>query len=85
MMKREILDTAKKLEPVMRIGKNGLTAGVVSEIKKQLKKNKMIKIKFLRSALGDMKRKEFAKMVAEKTNSELIQQVGFVFVLGKNI
>lgn len=81
--KKDLLDRAKKLEPVLRIGKNGLTPGVVSEIKKQLLKKKLIKIKFLKPALEGKSRKEFAAEVVLKTDSELVQQVGFVIVLKK--
>lgn len=81
--KQELVEKAKKLEPVLRIGKNGLTSGVVEEIKKQLKKKKLIKVKFLKAALEEKNRKEFAKEIAEKTDGELIHQVGFVVVLYK--
>ncbi|MGB9636673.1 MAG: YhbY family RNA-binding protein, partial [Thermoplasmata archaeon] len=36
-----------ELEATVRVGKNGLTLSVINEIKKQLKKRKVIKIKFL--------------------------------------
>ena len=80
-MKRELIEKGKLLEPSVRIGKNGLTDGTVSEIKKQLKVKKLVKVKFLKPALGEMKRKEFANLVASKTDSELVNQVGFVVVL----
>ena len=80
---KELVKRSKTLEPIIRIGKSGLTENVISEIKKQLTKRKLIKVKFLKSALGDMKRKDFAKEIAEKTDSELIHQVGFVVVLNK--
>lgn len=81
--KKELLEKAKQLEPVLRIGKSGLTEGVVAELKKQLKKKKLIKVKFLKSALVEKNRKELAKEVADKTGAELIHQVGFVVVLYK--
>ena len=80
-MNKELVERAKLLEPVLRIGKSGLTEGVIAEIKKQLKKKKLIKIKLLKGALGN--RKELAKEIAAKTGSELVQQVGFVVVLHK--
>ena len=82
-MNRELIEKGKLLEPSIRIGKSGLTDGTVSEIKKQLKVKKLVKIKFLKTALGEMKRKEFANLVASKTDSELVNQVGFVVVLWK--
>ena len=53
------------------------------EIKKQLMQKKLIKLKLLQAAIGDRDRKELAREIAEKTNSELIHQVGFVIVLYK--
>lgn len=80
-MSKELLETAKLLEPVLRIGKSGLTESVIEEIKKQLQKKKLIKIKILKSALEDKDKKELAKEIAQKTDSDLIHQVGFVIVL----
>ena len=81
--KSSISEKAKLLEPILRIGKSGLTQGVIDEIKIQLKKNKLIKIKLLKSFLEGKDKKELAKEIAQKTDSELINQVGFVVVLYK--
>jgi len=89
MSTRHITDTvklrskAKLLEPVIRIGKNGLTEGMVKEIAKLLKKKRLIKIKMLKAFLQDNDRKDAAKEIAEKTGSIIIDQVGFVVVLYK--
>ena len=81
--KRDLLEEAKKLEPILRIGKNGLTQGVIEEIKRQLEKKKLIKIKFLKAVLEGKDKKEFAKEVADMVDAELVQRVGFVIVLKK--
>ena len=81
--KHQLVEKAKLLEPIIRIGKSGLTEGVIEEIKTQLKKNKLIKIKLLKAALVDKDRKAIAREIAEKTGAELIHQVGFVVVLYK--
>lgn len=83
MEKKELAEKSKELEPVIRIGKNGITEGIIEEIKSQLKKKKLIKIKFLKSAMEDIDKKVLAKRIAEDTNSELIDQVGFIVVLHK--
>lgn len=74
---------AMALEPVVRIGKSGLTETVVSEMKKQLEKNRIIKIKMLKSFVGRNDKKDAAKQIAEKTNSRLVHTVGFVVVIAK--
>jgi len=51
---------AKLLDPVIRIGKKGLSEESISEIKKQLKKNKLIKVKFLRSFIDSQDKKKAA-------------------------
>ena len=82
-MKKEFMEKAKALEPVLRIGKNGLTEGMLKEIKEQLKRKKLIKIKFLKSAMEGKDKKKFSGEVAEKTGGEVVYQVGFVVVLWK--
>jgi len=81
--KKEIREKAKALEPVVRIGKSGLTDSVVGEIKKQIKQKGMIKVKMLKSFVGGKDKKESAMELAEKTESSLVQRVGFVVVLSK--
>lgn len=75
--------TYHQLEPALRIGKSGITDTVVDHIKKLFKKSKVIKIKFLASAVEGNK-KALARELAERTNSKVVQQVGFVVVLERN-
>ncbi|MDD5086523.1 MAG: YhbY family RNA-binding protein [Candidatus Nanoarchaeia archaeon] len=82
--KKELKDKSKSIQPVIRIGKSGLTENAIKEIKKQLKKKKLIKVKFLRSFISDKNKKQAANEIAEKTESILIDSVGFVVVLWKD-
>jgi len=82
-IKKRLREKAKSIQPILRIGKSGLTENVIKEIKRQLKKRNLIKIKLLKSAAQRDSRKKFAKELAQRTDSELIQQVGFVIVLKK--
>ncbi|MDP7180497.1 MAG: YhbY family RNA-binding protein [Candidatus Woesearchaeota archaeon] len=81
--KKDLKEKAKTLEPVIRIGKSGLSDGTIAEIKKQLEKKKLIKIKLLKAAIKDKDKKQLANELAEKTDSLLIDRVGFVVVLRK--
>jgi RNA-binding protein len=74
---------AKTLEPILRIGKNGLTDAVIEEIKKLLRKKRLIKVKMLKSALENKNKKEAVKDLVNKTDAVLIEAVGFVVVLAK--
>ena len=48
-MKEKIIlrSRAKSLQPLVRVGKSGLTESMVGEISKNLRKSKLIKIKLL--------------------------------------
>lgn len=74
---------ANTLYPAMQIGKSGITVGLIKELKAQLKKKKIIKVKFMKSFIEDKNKKEVAQELAKKTNSDIISQVGFVVVLSK--
>ena len=74
---RELKAKAHNLDPIARIGKNGLNEAILKEINKHLKKRKLIKIKILKSALEKQNKKEILKEVLDKTKAELVQMVGF--------
>ena len=79
----ELRKKAHSLDPIVRIGKSGLTDSIVDEIKKHVKKKKLIKIKMLPSFIeGKNKAKVIAEIV-KKTDTTLIHKVGFVVVLSK--
>jgi RNA-binding protein len=79
----ELKARAMAIEPIVRIGKSGLSESVVSEIKKQLKQKKLIKIKMLKSFIGSNDKKDAARQIAERTGSRLVHRVGFVVVLAE--
>jgi len=80
---KQIKAVANKLDPVVRIGKNGFTKGMEEEVKKQLKKNKVIKIKMLKAFLEGKDKKAAGREIADKADAELIQQTGFVIILAR--
>lgn len=80
-IKLELRKRAKSLEPVVRIGKSGLTESQLGEIERFLKNKELIKIKMLGSAAKD--KDVLIKRVLENTCSELIEKVGNVFVIYK--
>jgi RNA-binding protein len=80
---RELKSKAMLLEPIINVGKAGLTDSVIEEIKLQLKKRKLIKVKFLKSAIENKDKKQLAQELVSKTNAQLIHKVGFVVVLYK--
>ncbi len=69
------------LEPSVRIGKNGLTPGVVQEISVLLDKRKLVKVKMLRSSLEEAEKQKLIDMAIKETGAMLVQAVGMVFTL----
>jgi len=58
---------AAHLTPLLNIGKNGVTDSLIEELLRQLKQNKLVKVKILKSALGDMDRKAISEELAKRT------------------
>ncbi len=71
-----------ELKASIRIGKNGITDGVIEEIREQLKKKKVVKIKFLKNT--DRKNlREKVKRIASEVNADIADIRGFTTVLKK--
>ncbi len=81
MKEKELKQKSKALDPIVRIGKNGLTEGVIIQIEKVLAKRELVKVKFLRAFVEDNDRKKAGKELANKLKARLIEQVGFVVVI----
>jgi len=74
----DLKERAKNLEPILRIGKNGLTSNVHNEVEKLLKKRKLIKIKILNNC-PILDKDEVISQVLKESKAELIQTVGNTF------
>ena len=79
--KIQLRSKAKKLEPVLRMGKGGFSQNFMDELNKILNKRKLVKIKLLKSSFGKKEKEEMINSVVVQTNSELIESVGNVFVI----
>ena len=75
--KRALKSRAQKLEPMLKIGHAGVSAGFLKSLDAALAQNGLVKIRF-----GDFKeaKKTLAPEIAEKTGSELVMRVGNVAV-----
>jgi len=74
---RKLKAAAQRLEPVVRVGKGGLTEAVLQSVEQALRAQDLIKIRF------DHDRDErdvLAIKIAEATGGALIMQVGKVAV-----
>ena len=74
---RQLKGKAQLLEPVLNIGKEGLSNGFLKSMEVALDSHELLKVKFV--AFKEEK-KQLAPLLAEKTNSHLIMRVGNVAV-----
>jgi RNA-binding protein len=77
----QLKNEATKIKPIINIGKNGITDSVVEEIKKQVKANRLIKIKMLKTSSEGEDIKTSAEKLAEATKTTLIDVRGSTVVL----
>ena len=80
---KELRAKAHTLYPSMQIGKSGVTRGLITELRKQLKIKKIIKVKLMKSFIEDKDKKVVANDLAKKLNAIIISQIGNVVVLAK--
>jgi RNA-binding protein len=78
---RKLRDKARSLEPLVRIGKNGITDAMVVHIRRMLLKRRLVKVRFLQSFMEENDIKEVASTLSRLTGSVLIDRTGFVVVL----
>lgn len=67
------------LEPVVFVGKEGITDAVLGEVARVLKKRELVKVRLLDTVEGH--RKDVAGELAERAGAELIQVLGRTVLL----
>ncbi len=81
-MKRHVRHVLKDENPTIWVGKEGLTPQLVSEMEKQLQRNKMVKVRILPAAMqGEVTAQVIAANAAKQTNAALVEVRGHVFLL----
>ena len=75
---RKFKATAQHLEPMLKVGKAGLSDGFVRSVDAALAQHELVKIKFVEFK---EQKKELAPQLAEKTSSHMLMRVGNVVVL----
>jgi RNA-binding protein len=74
----QLRSLAQRLDPILHLGKAGVTDAFLTSVEQALNDHELIKIKF--AAFKDAK-KALAEEIATRTNSELAGIVGHVAVL----
>ena len=75
---RELKSKAQHLEPILKVGKEGLSEPFIKSVESALDLHELVKIKF---ASFKEEKKQLSPLLAEKTSSHLIMRVGNVAVL----
>jgi RNA-binding protein len=65
----------------INIGKSGVNENVINEVKRQLKSNEVVKLKFARSIAKD--KDDYISNIVKETKAELIDVRGHVAVIYK--
>ncbi|RME30952.1 YhbY family RNA-binding protein, partial [Candidatus Woesearchaeota archaeon] len=71
---------ARTLQPIMSVGKNGITQGTVQLLDRELEQKQLVKVKLLRAFTQDHNRKEAAAELARFTKSRVVLAVGNTIV-----
>jgi RNA-binding protein len=80
---KEMRSESKSMTPNMIIGKNGLTEAVLENIKKDLMKNRLLKIKILPALVEAQGKEAVFDEIVEKTGAKVVQKIGFTITLTK--
>lgn len=77
--RRYLKNLAHSLDPIVHLGKGGLTENIIKEIDTCLEVRELIKVKLQEGC--DLNPKEVANAVAETLNAEFVQAIGRKFTL----
>ena len=72
---------AMTMEPILRVGKSSITPEHTAAVAEALEARELIKINVLQNCLDDPR--EIAEVLAERTNSQVVQVIGKKIVLYK--
>ena len=75
---RKFKAAAQLMEPMLKVGKAGLSDGFIRTVSGELDRHELVKIKF---AEFKEEKKTLTPLLAEKTGSHVIMRVGNVLVL----
>ena len=69
------------LDPVMQIGKEGISENVLTSVNLLLEARELVKVKVLKN--NDDGVREIAEEIAKSLNAEVVQVIGNIFILYK--
>lgn len=80
MMDKDFKKEAQVIQPLLHIGKNGVTDAFVSELDHLLKKKSLVKIKLLRSFADSNETKPVADELSVRLKAQIVMRKGNVIV-----
>lgn len=69
------------LDPVVQVGKEGLSENLITSVNLLLEAREIVKIKVLKNC--DLTAKEVANSLSSATNSDVVQVIGAIIILYK--
>ena len=72
---KQLRKESKILSPGIIIGKNGLSDNVVKNIKTELSKNKIVKIRILKSYIDSAGKDRAFKEIEENTDARVVHKI----------
>lgn len=72
---------ASKLDAIFQVGKGGIPDTLITQVEDALRKRELIKLRVLDNSMYTAR--EAAEEIAEKTDADVVQVIGGVFVLFK--
>ena len=77
--KKELKGEGMELSPTVHVGKVGLTESLIEEVKNQVKKNKLVKVRILASSSQD--KHHLAEQLADRAGVRLVEVRGNTVLL----
>jgi RNA-binding protein len=70
---------AHSLQPVVQVGKNGLSESAVEQVRDQLRAHELIKVKFLKES--PIEPAEAIEALEQQTTSDVVQKLGRLLIV----
>ena len=80
---KKIINKLWREPPILNVGKNGVNQNFINEFKIQLKRNKVIKIKILKSALDNEKKEKIISDISTQGNAKCLEVRGNQAIFSK--
>lgn len=79
----DVINEVRSKSATLILGRSGVTDEFVEEVKKQLKRKRVIKIRALKSVLSEKSINELGSDIAMRTKSRLLEIRGYTLLLSR--